>query len=139
MNTVVVVALPRGSAKLSVYSKEHCPPHATCRELAGDWIVRITFSFADASVDLLSVHPRRQRPTAAAVNQLILAVEQNLPRCRELWWTYQQNNPLIQAEGACCLNHKTVDGARAITASYDPGTRCTTIRFYDGTTAVKVF
>jgi hypothetical protein len=138
MNTVEVVTLPRGSAKLGVYSKDHCPPHATCRELAGDWIVRIMFSFADASVGVLSIHPRRQKPTAAAVNQLIMAVQRNLPRCRELWWTYQQNNPLIQTEGACCLNHKTVDGARVLTASYDPGTKCTTIRFYDGTGAVKL-
>jgi hypothetical protein len=132
MSTIEVVTLTRGSAKLGVYSKEHCPPHATCRELSGAWTVRITFSFADASIGLLSVHPRGRIPTSHAINELATAVQRNLPECRRRWWAFQQHNPLIQSEGPCCLNNKTVDGARVMTAAYDPGTSRTTIRFYDG-------
>src|SRR5882757_519297 len=79
MSTIEVVSLPSGSAKLGVYTKEHCPPHATCRELTGDWIVRITFSFADASTSLLGIHVRRQRPTASIIHELAAATLKNLP------------------------------------------------------------
>ena len=137
MSTIEVVTLPRGSARLGVYSKEHCPPHATCRELAGQWIVRIFFSFADASVGLLSIHPRHQIPTARAVNDLAMAVQRNLSECRRLWWLYQQNNPALQSEGPCCLNNTIVAGETVIAASYDPGTSRTIMRFLDGTVVVR--
>jgi hypothetical protein len=137
MSTIEVVGLPRGSAKLGVYAREHCPPHVTCRELTGDWTVRITFSFADASTSLLSIHSRRQAPTARAVYELEAAVVRNLPECRELWWTYQQKNPIIQAQGPCCLNNTVVAGETVVDATYDPGTRRTTMRFSDGTVVVR--
>jgi hypothetical protein len=137
MSTIGVVTLPRGSAKLGIYTKEHCPPHATCRELAGQWTVRIFFSFADASVGLLSVHPSPQMPTARVVNHLATAVQRNISECRRKWWEYQQNNPAMQAEGPCCLNNTTVAGETVVAAAYDPGTSRTTIRFLDGTIVVR--
>jgi hypothetical protein len=138
MSTIEVVTLHRGSAKLGVYSKEHCPPHATCRELSGDWTVRITFSFADASIGLLSVHTRRQVPTTRAINELATAVQRNLSECRRRWWEFQQNNPALQAEGPCCLNNTVVAGGLVTAATYDPGTCCTRMRFADGTVVTRI-
>ena len=137
MSTIEVVTLARGSAKLGVYSREHCPPHATCRELAGQWIVRISFTFVDGSVGLLSTHARQQMPSIRAINELAAAVQRNLPECRRLWWLYQQNNPLIQAEGPCCLNNTMVAGEMVVAATYDPGTSRTTMRFSNGTIVVR--
>jgi hypothetical protein len=121
MGKITVVPLPGGAAKVSIQTREHCPPHATCRDLGGRWVVRIFFSFAYPTlVGLLDVRPRKNNPGAAAIRALAAAVEQNLPECRERWWTYQRNNPLIQAEGPCCLNNAPYGSWIVRTASYDP-------------------
>jgi hypothetical protein len=137
MSLVEVVTLDRGSARLTIQTREHCPPHTTCRELAGQWIVRVSFTFVDSSVDLLSIKVHGQPPSTRAVNDLMDAVRRHLPRCRELWWLYQHNNPRLQAEGACCLNNKNFEGGIVTDASYDPGTSRTTIRFQDGAVVVR--
>jgi hypothetical protein len=138
MSTIEVVTLPRGSAKLGVYSREHCPPHATCRDVAGQWVVRISFSFVDATIGLLSINPPRNSPGFRAINDLANAVQQNLPECRRLWWTYQQNNPLIQTEGPCCLNNAVFEGGVVLTATYDHATSSTLVLFSDGSRVTRV-
>jgi hypothetical protein len=117
------VPLPGGAAKLCIQTREHCPPHATCRDTGGRWVVRISFSFAYSTlVGLIDVMPPQNNPGPAAINALVAAVEQNLHECRRLWWTYQRNNPLIRTEGACCLNNSTYGSWTVRSASYDPVT-----------------
>jgi hypothetical protein len=135
MSTIEVVQLSGASAKLGVQTREHCPPHATCREIAGQWVVRIWFSFTNAAaIGLLSVIPSKNHPGNHVVNELAAAVQRNLPECRRRWWMYQRNNPLIQAEGACCLNNSLYRSWTVRDAIYDPGTRQTTLRFTTGQT-----
>jgi hypothetical protein len=135
MSTIEVVSLSGGSAKLGIYTREHCPPHATCREIAGQWVVRIWFSFSNAAaIGLLSVIPSKNHPGQNVINELAAAVRRNLPECRRLWWTHQQNNPLIQARGACCLNNSLYRSWTVRDSTYDPGTRLTTLRFTNGQT-----
>jgi hypothetical protein len=133
MSTIEEVPLPGGAAKLSIQTREHCPPHATCRDIGKQWVVRISFSFADPTwVGILDVLPPKNSPGSAAINVLAAAVQKNLPECRRLWWTYQHNNPLIQAEGACCLNNKPYGSRTVRSASYDPRTRQTRLVFTTG-------
>jgi hypothetical protein len=135
MSTIEEVALSGGSAKLGVYTRDHCPPHATCRETTGQWVVRISFSFADpTAVGLLSAIPSKSIPGHRVINELINAVQRNLQECRRLWWTYRQNNPSAHTEGACCLNN-TGYGSRIVRdATYDSRTCRTRLRFTDGQT-----
>ncbi|HEV2097923.1 MAG TPA: hypothetical protein VGR45_03240 [Stellaceae bacterium] len=137
MSTIEVVAFSGGSAKMGIYSRDHCPPHATFRDAAGAWIVRITFSFRDASVALLSLYPAHASLRATAINELAQAVGRRLPECRQLWWTYQKNNPLTQAEGPCCLNNQQHAGAKIVDATYDP-TACRTRIELDDKTVIVV-
>jgi hypothetical protein len=92
--------------------------------LGGRWVVRIQFSLAYPTlVGLLDVRPRKNSPGAAAIRALEAVVEQNLHECRARWWTYQRNNPLIQAEGPCCLNNAPYGSWIVRSASYDPVAR----------------
>jgi hypothetical protein len=134
MSTIEVVPVPGGSARVGVYSRDHCPPHATCRDIAGGWVVRISFSFLNRRVGLMSIHG----PGARAVNDLALAVQRNLPECRRLWWTYQQNNPVALAEGPCCLNNQPHAGGTIVAADYDPATCTTRVRFADGSIVSQI-
>jgi hypothetical protein len=135
MSTIEVVALSGGSARLGVYTREHCPPHATCRDTAGQWVVRISFSFVDpTALALLSIIPQQNNPGHRTTNDLVDAVRRNLGECRRLWWTYQQTNPLLHAEGACSLNNTRYGSKTVTTATYDPGTNSTRLRFSDGMT-----
>jgi hypothetical protein len=120
MSTIEVVAFAGGSAKIGIYTRDHCPPHATIREQTGRWTVRISFSFVDPGVGLMSILPPQNSPGAAVINELAQAVQRNLQECRRLWWTYQQNNPLTQTEGACCLNNQPRAGSVIVDAAYDP-------------------
>jgi hypothetical protein len=132
MSTIAAIAFSGGSAKMGVYTRDHCPPHATFRDQAGQWTVRITFSFLDPSVGLMSIIPPQNRPGAAVINELAQAVQRYLPECRRLWWTYQQSNPLIQTEGPCCLNNQQRSGGVIVNAAYDPVACQTRITFADG-------
>jgi hypothetical protein len=62
MSTIAVVAFAGGSARMGIYTRDHCPPHATFRDQAGRWIIRITFSFLDANVGLMSIIPPQNSP-----------------------------------------------------------------------------
>ena len=132
MSTIAVVAYSGGSAKMGVYTRDHCPPHATRRDGAGRWIIRVSLSFLDPGVRLMSIIPPQNRPGAAVINELAQAVQRFLPECRRYWWTYQQNNPLNQAEGACCLNNQQRSGSVIVDATYDPASYQTRIAFADG-------
>jgi hypothetical protein len=135
MSTIEVVPFSRGSAKLGVYTREHCPPHATCRDVAGQWVVRIPFSFTDpTALGLLSVIPSKSRPGQRVISELESAVRRNLHECRRLWWTYQKGNPLIQTQGACCLNNSAYGSRTVRDATYYPGTDETLLRFTGGQT-----
>jgi hypothetical protein len=97
--------------------------------------VRISFSFTDqAAVGLFSVIRTKSSPGARVVNILVSAVQRNLRECRRLWWTYRQNNPLTQAEGACCLNNTAYGKWTVRGATYDPGAYQTRLQFTDGQT-----
>jgi hypothetical protein len=132
MSMIEVVAFAGGSAKMGIYSRDHCPPHATLRDQAGRWTIRITFSFLDPNVGLMSIIPPQNSPGLAVINELAQAVQQRLPDCRRLWWTYQQHNPLTQTEGACCLNNQPRSGSVIVGATYDPAVPETRITFVDG-------
>jgi hypothetical protein len=136
MSTIEVVNVTGASAKLGIYSRDHCPPHATCRDLAGQWTIRISFSFLDNVVRLLSVLPAQNNPGFRVINELAQAVQRNLEACRRLWWGYQQNTQ--EAAGPCCLNNQTVRGGTIIDAIYDPATCHVRLRYLDGTTVEQV-
>lgn len=138
MSTIEVVAFPGGAAKMGTHTRDHCPPHATFREQTGEWVIRIAFSFRDAGVALMSIIPAKNRPSAAIVNELAQAVLRNLSECRRLWWGYQQNNPLTQAEGPCCLNNQQHAGAIIVKASYDPRKSETRIELDDSTVITMI-
>jgi hypothetical protein len=69
-------------------------------------VVRITFSFVDGDVGLLGIIPPQNNPGARVINDLADTVRQDLPTCRRLWWTYQQNNP---AAGRGCVLSEQYD------------------------------
>jgi hypothetical protein len=62
----------------------------------------------------------KEQSRGAVIRALASAVEQNLHECRERWWIYQRNNPLIQTEGPCCLNNTPYGSWIVRSASYDP-------------------
>ena len=138
MSTIEVVAFSGGTAKMGIFTRDHCPPHVTLREQTGQWVVRIAFSFRNDNVALLSIIPPKNRPTAAIINELAQAVQRNLPECRRLWWSYQRGNPLSRAEGPCCLNNQQHAGATIVTASYDPAKRETRIELDDHTVITMI-
>jgi hypothetical protein len=132
MSTIEVVPVTGGSARLGVFSRDHCPPHATCRDIAGRWTVRLTFSFADDRVGVKDVLPPQNSPGASVINDLAYAVQQRLPECRRLWWAYRQANPAAMADGACCLNNQLRAGGTISHANYDPATCTVYLRFAEG-------
>jgi hypothetical protein len=132
MSTIEVVAFSGGSAKMGIYTRDHCPPHVTFRERTGRWVIRIAFSFLDRGVGLMSIIPPQNSPGATAINELAQAVQRNLSECRRLWWIYQQNNPLTQTQGPCCLNNQRRSGGLIAGATYDPVARQTRVTFADG-------
>jgi hypothetical protein len=132
MSTIETVGVTGGSARLAIFSRDHCPPHVTCIDKGQRWTVRITFSFLDGDVEILSIHPSQNSPGAAVINELAYAVQRNLPECRRLWWTYQRQNPANQAKGPCCLLNQIRAGSVIVDAAYDPATCTTSIRFADG-------
>jgi len=132
MSTIAVVAFAGGSARMGIYTRDHCPPHATFRDQSGRWVIRIAFSFLDANVGLMSIIPPQNSPGAGGINELAQALQQNLPECRRLWWMYQPNNPPSQAEGPCCLNNQQRSGGVIVRAEYDPVACRTRITFADG-------
>jgi hypothetical protein len=136
MTTIEIVNVAGASAKLAIYSRDHCPPHATCRDSARQWTVRIGFSFLDNVVRLMSVLPPQNNPGSRTINELAQAVQRNLEACRLLWWGYQQNTQ--QAAGPCCLNNQIVRGGTVIDAIYDPVTTRVRLRYSDGTTVEQV-
>lgn len=138
MSTIEVVTCAGGTAKMGIYTRDHCPPHATIREQTGQWTIRIAFSFRDPNVALMSIIPPRNRPSAAVVNELAQAVQRNLAECRRLWWNDQQNNPLTNAEGPCCLNNQQHAGATITKASYDPAACATRIELDDNTVITMI-
>src|SRR5580700_7770348 len=96
---------------------------------------RSSWTVAHATaIGLLSVIPSKNRPRSQLINELAAAVLRNLPECRRLWWIYQQNNPLVQTRGACCLNNSLYRSWIVKDAAYDPGTHQTTLRFTNGQT-----
>jgi hypothetical protein len=136
MSTIEVVNVAGGSAKLGIYSRDHCPPHATCRDLAGQWTIRISFSFLDNVVRLMSVLPSQNNPGFRVINELAQAVQRNLAACRLLWWGYQQHTQ--QPAGPCCLNNQAARGGIITDATYDPVTSRVRLRYADGTTVEQV-
>ena len=137
MSTIEVVPVTGGSAKLGVYSRDHCPPHATCRDTAGRWEARLTFSFLDQAVGLLSLIPLQNHPGHRVINELAQGVQRNLSECRRRWWSYQRNNPAMVAQGPCCVNNHAMAGATIISADYDPATCTTRVCLSDGTTITR--
>jgi len=131
MSRIEVVPVTGGSADLSIYTRDHCPPHATCRDTTRQWTVRIAFSFLDRNVQVLSILPPRNSPGHHVVNELAQAVQRNLSECRNLWWTYQQNT--LDPAGPCCLNNQVVAGGLLLEVTYDPATSSVRKRYPNGT------
>jgi hypothetical protein len=130
-----VVAVPGGSAFLGIYTRDHCPPHATCRDVSHQWTIRITFTFLDSRIGLLSVYPAQNHPGATVIRELERAVHRNLSQCRNLWWTYQQNTR--EPAGPCCLKNQTVGGSIVLDAVYEPATSRLRLRSSDGFTTER--
>ena len=138
MSKIEVVAFSGGSARMAIFARDHCPPHTTFLDLAGQWTIRIAFSFRDSGIALMSIIPSKNRPTAGVINELAHATQRNLPECRRIWWGYQQHNPQAQAEGACCLNNQQHAGATIVSASYYPSTSEVRIVLDDKTVITSV-
>jgi hypothetical protein len=133
VSTVAVVSVPGGTAKLGIYSRDHCPPHATFRDQANTWVVRIAFSFLDSTISLLSILPFNNAPSAQVINTLAQALtEENLSECRRLWWMFQRDNPSNRTAGPCCLNGQLFGSSVILNATYDPTARRTRLEFVDG-------
>jgi hypothetical protein len=134
MSTVDNITFGGGTAKVGIWAKEHCPPHATVRENTNEWTMKITFSFADGDVALWKIRPTKSIPAADTINAAIDAVRNKRREYRNLWWLYQEHNLSNRRQGGpCCLNNKTVPRGEILSATYDPAKNERTFRFKDGT------
>src|SRR5579884_4347566 len=72
MSTIEVVQLPGGgAARLGIFTRDHCPPHATCRETTGAWVARFSFSYVSAGyIGLMSVIPQKNSPGSRTIHAL---------------------------------------------------------------------
>jgi hypothetical protein len=124
---------------------EHCPPHVHAECAPEGWSARFTFSFIADEVALWDFQPERpaREPSRARLNELGLAIYQNLALIRNRWW---------QVMGTVCLDRRFVQpiaggGWRVIkargqrqglaqvgSARYDPVTQTLTLSLTDGTT-----
>jgi hypothetical protein len=74
---------------------EHCPPHVHVG--TDKWEARFEFSFWHNGVRLWDVAPAQNQPTAAALEDLRLAIKMppHLRRAREIWWSSSQTVCLV--------------------------------------------
>lgn len=68
---------------MGVYTRDHCPPHATCRDNAGNWVARTESSFLDDVVSLMDILPIHNAPSKRATDALENLVAGRLPACRK--------------------------------------------------------
>ena len=138
MSTIDHISFSGGSAKVGIWTRDHCPPHATVREDTREWTMKIEFSFADAYVGLHSIRTIKSAPSADAIDTAIDTVRGNRRAYRTRWWNYQRQNPANDKQGGpCCLNNQITQRGAIATATYDPTRDERTLRFKDGTSITE--
>jgi len=125
-----------GTVTIGVFTLDHCPPHATCRDGNRRWTVRINFSFIHNTVSLRDIIPPWAAPPADAVAQMENLVASNLRAYQEMWWNYQQRNPSGNTIGACCLDNQALGGGVVQSATFDPATGTTVVALSNGVTHI---
>jgi hypothetical protein len=138
MSTIDRITFSGGTAKVGIWAREHCPPHATVRETTDEWTMKIEFSFINENVDLWKIRALKSLPAADAVNAAIDAVRNKRREYRTLWWKYQEHNVANRRQGGpCCLNNKTIPRGEVASATYDPTKNERTLHFKDGTSITE--
>ena len=66
-------------AGIYVFSDEHCPAHVHARHRGEGWIARVSFSFLESTVELMSIAPVKNIPLQRVVNRLLSDVQLRLP------------------------------------------------------------
>jgi hypothetical protein len=103
-------------------------------------VARVQFSFADNTVELLSIAPLKNLPLRRSVNALLDDVETELPACRRAWWqtrrtTCLDNQWAEETSGKLTILPHRAPQARQVTdATYDPAYEQTQVTFRDGAT-----
>lgn len=126
-------------AEVYVFSDDHCPPHVHARHRGGGWIARVSFTYVDEVVVLMSIAPTRNAPLRRVVNRLLDEIQERLGDCRRAWWAIR---------GTTCLaNHwvvvlpdggieprpkRTKDAIQIAEAIYEPSSGELEVRFRDG-------
>jgi len=116
-----------GQVIIWVNSRDHCGPHAHCRDQARTWEGRIYFSFISNNVvsfDCLS----KKDPGQAVFAEILKQIPGRLSPLRREWWRCNSNGT------GCCLANTMQDDAtgrprRVATALYDPATNTTELTF----------
>jgi len=81
-------------ARVYVFSGDHCPAHVHARHRGEEWIARVSFSYINSTIELMSIAPTRNVPLQRLVNRLLGDIEQRLSDCRRSWWTIRRTTCL---------------------------------------------
>src|SRR5277367_685799 len=114
-------------AGIYVFSDDHCPAHVHARHRGEGWSARVSFSYLDSRVDLISIAPTKNIPLQRIVNRLLSDVQVRLPDCRRSWWLTRRTTCLanqwavVRGPGRIELLSNSAPSAKQIAeAEYDP-------------------
>jgi hypothetical protein len=129
-------------AAIYVFADDHCPPHVHVRHRGEEWVARVTFSYIDRTVELISIAPLKNAPLQRVVNALLDDIQARLADCRRSWWTTRQTTCLTNqwavvpvAEKIELRLERTPNAKQIADATYDPASGRLYVTFRDGTTA----
>jgi hypothetical protein len=125
-----------------VFSDDHCPPHVHARHRGEGWVARLSFSYLDSAVELMSIAPLKNTPLRQTLNRLLADIRARLPACRQTWWVTKRTTCLAN-QWAIVVTPERIEfspepgpEAKQIAgASYDPDQERLRLVFQDGTTA----
>ena len=126
-------------AEVYVFSDDHCPPHVHAHHRREGWIARVSFSYVDEAIALMSIAPMRNAPLRRVVNRLLDDIQERLGDCRRVWWTIRGTTCLanqwvvVLPDGRAEPRPKrTKDAQQIADAVYEPSSGELEVRFRDG-------
>jgi hypothetical protein len=125
-------------AAVYVFSDDHCPPHVHARHLSEGWVARVSFSYINRAIELMSIVPTKNVPLRRVVNHLD-EIQDRLPACRRSWWMIKRSTCLenqwarVLTSGKVALSDPVPGSKQIVDGNYDPETRQVHLTFEDGT------
>jgi hypothetical protein len=126
-------------AAVYVFSDDHCPPHVHARHRGEGWVVRVSFSYINRAMELMSIEPTKSVPLRRAVNRLLDEIQDRLPDCRRSWWMIKRSTCLenqwarVLTSGGVALCDPVPGSKKVAGGNYNPETRQLRLTFEDGT------